>query len=114
MNDGRLVFVERYTAGNVARFLAILGGLYERAGYLGPVDLGVAVTGLHGALSSALASSHNPFTHPYPKPAFRRVRTVSAAELRNANRRVTMELVGRLIEASASPAFDPFATGGRG
>ena len=56
MGDGRLLFVERYVAGNLTRFLKMLGGLYERAGYRGPVDLGVVITGLQGAISSAQAS----------------------------------------------------------
>ena len=53
MDDGRLILSERYVAGNITRFLAILGSLYGRAGYFGPVDVGVAVTGLKDALSSA-------------------------------------------------------------
>lgn len=107
MDDGRLVFAERYVAGNITRFLAVLGSLYERAGYFGPVDVGVAVTGLQDAVSSA--ARWDSWPSPYPRPEYRRTRRLTAVELERAPRRASIELVGRLIEATAGVHYDPFA-----
>jgi len=106
MDDGRLILSERYVAGNITRFLAILGSLYERGGYFGPVDVGVAVTGLEDALSSA--DLWGSWPSPYPRPEYRRTRRLTAVELDREPRHAAMELVGRLIEASAGAHYDPF------
>jgi len=44
--NGRLLVFENIVAGLTARFLAVMGGLYAAGGYRGPVDVGLAVTGL--------------------------------------------------------------------
>lgn len=106
VDDGRLILSERYVAGNITRFLAILGSLYERAGYFGPVDVGVAVTGLKDALSNA--GRWDSWPTPYPRPEYRRPGRFTAVELDREPRRAAMELVGRLIQASAGSHYDPF------
>jgi hypothetical protein len=53
-HGGRLLIYEDQVAGLTVRFLSVLGGLYDAAGYLGPVDVGVAVTGMRGGVSAPL------------------------------------------------------------
>jgi schlafen family protein len=50
LQDDLQVFDEG-VAETTTRFLSLLGALYERSGYLGPVDLGVGITGIEGAVS---------------------------------------------------------------
>ena len=102
MRDGRRVLFEPY----VTRFLAILGGLYARAGYFAPVGVGVAVTGLKDALSSA--DRWDRMRTPYPREEFRRVRRLAAGALASEPRKAAMALVGDLVEASAGPHYDVF------
>lgn len=109
MRDGRRVLFEPYVAGNVTRFLAILGGLYARAGYFAPVGIGVAVTGLKDAVSHA--DRWDRLSTPYPKDDFRRVRRLAASALASEPRESAMALVGDLVEASTGPYFDVFAPG---
>jgi hypothetical protein len=45
---GNLPLIENLVAGLTARFLCVLGDLYAAGAYLGPVDVGLAVTGLEG------------------------------------------------------------------
>jgi len=106
MRDGSRVLFEPYVAGNVTRFLAILGGLYARAGYFAPVGVGVAVTGLKDALSSA--DRWDRMRTPYPREEFRRVRRLAAGALASEPRKAAMALVGDLVEASAGPHYDVF------
>jgi hypothetical protein len=42
--------------GLTTRFFAVLGTLYAAGGYLGPVDVGLAVTGLRGGVSEAMTN----------------------------------------------------------
>jgi len=107
MRDGSRVLFEPYVAGNITRFLAILGGLYDRAGYFAPVGVGVAVTGLKDTVSSA--GRWDRMRTPYPSEEFRRVRRLPAGALASEPRKAATALVGDLVEASAGPHFDVFA-----
>lgn len=49
-NTHGYLFFATITAGNLATFLRLMGELYARAGYRGPVDLGLAITNMRGAL----------------------------------------------------------------
>lgn len=107
----RLIVFESIIAGNLASFLALMGSLYRDAGYLGPIDLGVAVIGLQGAHSSRLLAGHGFFmdSHAYLADEYRRTARVNAAELDDPER-VAMQLVGRLVQATdGRENFDPFA-----
>jgi hypothetical protein len=87
---GRKYVFERNIAGNFAAFVASVATLFAEANYFGPVDLGVAVTNLDGAASSAQTES---MTGPalmrrvatFNASTFRRVRRLGAAsELQDA------------------------------
>ena len=56
-NDGRLLLIENLLAGLTTRFLRVMGDLYAAAAYFGQVDIGLAVTGLEGALSSHMSGN---------------------------------------------------------
>ena len=74
------MILEPAIAGSVTSFLALVGTLYELAGYHGHLDVGVAVEGLHGAVSSTV--SPNSFGHSrYNANEYRRVERFSAGEL---------------------------------
>ena len=45
---GPPIIIEAVIAGNLAAFFAVMGSIYEAAGYHGRVDAGVAITGIEG------------------------------------------------------------------
>ena len=82
-----------------------MGGLYEAAGYVGYVDVGVAVTGIEGSTPYGL--------HHWREDGFsgrvpRRTAQVSAAELRDDAKAVTLSLIRRLLDATRGTAYEPF------
>jgi len=87
-----------------ARVCAVLGGLYQKGGYVGPVDIAVAVTGLSGkdvfiqdpAMPGVL------FTSDYQETT-----GVLAFQLGEDPIRVAQDLVMRLIRALARD-YNPF------
>jgi len=104
-DPGRLVLFEMILAGNLASFFAAMGALYDAAGYVGHVDVGAAVTGIEGAAPYGLHHwGDNTFTGPPP----RRTSRVSAAELRDDAKGVTLSLIGRLLEATRGSSYSVF------
>jgi hypothetical protein len=105
----RLLLFESVIACNLAEFLAAMGGIYDRAGYVGHVDVGVAVLNIEGAHSSLLGEDQIVF-HPitYKAADHKRTERVSASELHDAPREVARRLLARLFEAMAGDAVDPF------
>jgi hypothetical protein len=104
-----LVLFESVIACNLAEFLAAMGGIYDRAGYFGYVDVGVAVLNIEGAHSSLLGEeglTFNPIT--YKAADHRRTERVGASELHGAPQEVARRLLSRLFEAMAGDAVDPF------
>lgn len=91
------------------RAFAAFGKLYEQAGYIGPVDLGVAVIGLAGnnLLSGSNANEHKPLT-PVPfEDDHRDTDQVRADELRTGAATIARHLLMPLIQATAQ-GYDPF------
>ena len=102
---------EDLVAGLTARFLSVLGGLYAAGAYLGPVDTGLAVTGLRGAVSSNL-SSHilsRHFLQPYERDEYRRTGQFPAAALNDDPRAAARKLVLPLTWAITGERYDPFS-----
>lgn len=108
LEDGLFVF-EPLVAGLTTRFLAIVGGLYAAGGYLGPVDVGVAVTGLKGGVSYHLRG--NPWIEraPYSKDQYRRTERFSASQLSGDPRGAAGKLVLPLLQATTLESYDPFS-----
>ncbi len=104
-NNPRIM--EVIIAGTMSGFLSMLGALYRDAGYHGAVDVGVAVTNLHGAGSLAMQGDFS--ERFYGATEFTNTARWSAAELHDAEQR-TRDLLSRFFEASTGrPGYDPFA-----
>lgn len=108
--EGPLLVMEDLVAGLTTRFLYTMGQLYDRAGYLGPVDVGVAVTNLKGdipALSRRNAwGYHYP---PYDRAEYRRTSRVHALGLAGEPQVVAANLILPLVAAVTQEQYDPFA-----
>jgi hypothetical protein len=107
--DGRLLVFENIIAGLTARFLAVLGGLYAAADYLGPVDVGLAVTGLRGGISYVLKQQSMASPRPYDKDQYRRTGRFSAIMLKDDPRGAARTLVLPLARALTTESYDPFS-----
>jgi hypothetical protein len=109
--DDRLLIFEVLIAGQTTRFLHLLGGIYEVAGYVGPVDVGLAVTGLRGGSSvearRRLVSGRESLL--YDRDDYRRTGRFAAAELRQHPRTCARELTEFLFRATTGETYDPFA-----
>jgi hypothetical protein len=96
--EGRLLVYEDLVAGLTTRFLAVLGSLYAAGGYLGSVDVGLAVKGLEGGVSAYLQEHRTLRRHPQPydRDEYRRTERFSALALkvdpRSAARRISLPL----------------------
>jgi len=103
--SGLRVLFETILAGNLASFFAAMGALYEAADYTGSVDVGVALTGIEGAAPFGLHQwGDNKFSGPVPRRTLR----VSAAELRDNPKGITLSLIRRLLDVTRGTAWTPF------
>jgi hypothetical protein len=105
----RLLIFESLVAGLTAKFLAVMGGLYNAGGYLGPVDVGVAVTGLRGGVSYLLRD--NPWIDraPYNKDRYLRTERFPASQLVGDSSGAARTLVLPLLRATTLESYDPFS-----
>ena len=105
----RLLIIDVLVAGLTTRFLAVIGGLYAAGGYSGPVDVGLAVTGLRGGVSYVL--NDDPWTDPtpYDKDQYRRTECLPASQLAGDSRGVARKLVLPLLRAITRERYDPFS-----
>ncbi len=100
---------ENTIAGLTQQAFAALGRLYQEAGYTGPIDVGVAVTGLEGRIVLS-GSAPNAFAALQRVPFFENYRdteTVEAAELAARPRPIARRLLMPLLQATAQ-GYDPF------
>jgi len=109
--DGRLLIFEDIVAGLTVKALAALGGLYGAASYLGPVDVGLAVTGLAGGASGHLRtrSAFDLRSRAYDKDEYRRTGRFSASTLMDEPQSAARRLVLPLVRATTQESYDPFA-----
>lgn len=89
-------------AGEISAVLALAGHLYQRAGYLGPVVAGVAVTGLRGAVGGGVLNQRR-----YNADGYLRTRRFQAPAL-DGSGGAARELVGDLVATFEGESFDPF------
>jgi hypothetical protein len=109
-HGGRLLIYEDQVAGLTVRFLFVLGGLYDAVGYLGPVDVGVAVTGIRGGVSAAL-KDHLILRHslePYGSERYLRTGRFMAPILRDDPRFAARSLVMPLVRVITLEGYNPF------
>lgn len=86
-----------------------MGGLYAAGGYLGPVDMGLAVTGLKGGVSYILHSRIGVDPTPYDKDQYRRSERLSASMVSSDPRGAARKLVLPLLRAITRESYDPFS-----
>lgn len=98
--EGGEVIFESIIAGNLEALIAAMGALYDRVGYFGSVDVGVALTGLQNAHSFSANKSIFGHAQAYPEPEVRRTRRIPASALSDSQVLV-QELLGRFFEASS-------------
>jgi hypothetical protein len=107
--DGRLHIFEDIVAGLTARFLTLLGSLYVAGSYFGPVDVGLAVTGLRGGISHWLSQQIAASPRPYYKERYRRTGRFSAIKLKDDPCGAARKLVLPLARALTTESYDPFS-----
>ena len=102
---------EDLVAGLTTRFLSVLGGLYAAGEYLVPVDTGLAVTGLKGAMSFNLSNDilSRYSLQPYERDEYRRTGQFPAAALSDDPRVAARKLVLPLTRAITGERYDPFS-----
>jgi hypothetical protein len=108
---GRLLIHEDQVAGLTVRFLSVLGGSYDAAGYLGPVDVGVAVTGMRGGVSAAL-QDHRFLRHslePYDGDRYLRTDRSMASLLRDDPQAAARNLILPLTRVITMESYDPLS-----
>jgi hypothetical protein len=101
---GRVMF-DTMLAGNLASFFGAMGAFFETAGYVGHVDVGMALTGIEGSMPYGL---HQWGDNGYSGPAPQRTARVTAAELRDDPKGVTMSLIRRFLDATRGTSYAPF------
>ena len=106
--QGDLRIFEDVVAGLTSRFLSVLGGLYAAGSYLGPVDIGLAITGLRGGISNFLLNQWD-YPWPYDKDQYRRTERFSALMLTNDPTGAARKLVLPLTRAITRERYDPFS-----
>lgn len=98
---GMLHIFDKLIAEALAGLFAVMHRLYTDARYLGPVDVGVAVTNMHGGYSTALVPRF-PEPPPYRAQDFRRTTRIAAAELADS-RTLACDLLRDLFSALSHP-----------
>jgi hypothetical protein len=109
--NGSSMFVlfERAVALTLAQFMGLVGGLYAAAGFYGPVDVGMAVTGIGGATSAHSLGDLRLPGSPYGEHSAMRTRRCDARDLQSDPQGIARLLTSRLFSASAGYEFDPLA-----
>lgn len=105
---GNLLIFEPLIAGNFRAFLAAVGALYEAGGYHGHVDVGLAVTGIAGGITSTRDAFYLYRHDVYNADTYPRHGRLAAAELLEPEA-VTLRLLRHLFEATTGVEdYDPF------
>ena len=103
------LIIEAVVAGNVEAFFAIMGAVYEAAGYRGRVDVGIAITGVEGANSYIRSRNWRMDELRYSADSFTRTAGVNATELTDASV-LTHRLLRHFYTASTGHAdYNPFS-----
>jgi hypothetical protein len=109
--DNRLIF-EQLLASLSKRFVYVLGQLYSKCAYIGPVDIGVAILNIQGATSRA---TYQQIRHPlhdasfrFDAPEYRKLLRVSSMQFSEPHNTLAEELLSKFFHATTQGAVDPF------
>lgn len=107
-SEGVLRLLDVPSSELIVRLLYLAGFIAQRAGYMGPFDLGVAFTGIRGAISYGLATKPHSLVEPRPFDCedYRQTTRVMASELR-VPKDVARVLLSRLFHATVQGHIDP-------
>jgi hypothetical protein len=94
-------------AGNLTAFFSVAGTLYDAARYSGPVDVGVALTGIEGATSHLLYFQYAGEVE-YARPEYRETTRATAAALDRDPTAIARRLLDRFFRVALRGRFDPF------
>ncbi len=109
MRNSMLVVYETGIALNLAQFLRVIGALYSAGGLYGPVDVGMAVTGVSGAISSHTLGERRFPGSPYGEENALRTERSNTRDLHERPREVAQALLGRFFSATFGRDLDPLA-----
>lgn len=113
-NDGPISIFDHLLAGNLASLFSVAGAFYAQAGYIGAVEVGAAVTDLHGAHSHFVVVEQRhvgervTFAEGLDQDEHRRTERVLAADLQERPQEVAEGLLRDLFDALVGMHFDPF------
>jgi hypothetical protein len=110
---GPVSIYENVLAGNLAGFLSAAGTFYAEAGYIGAVDVGLAVTGLRWAHSHFVIAGDRMEERVEPRDGIdqadhRRTERLLASDLQERPHEVAEELLRDLFDALVGMRFTPF------
>lgn len=107
--ENQFLFFPEAPSGLVIRFLSFLGMLYEKAGYFGMVDLGLAITGIRGCIPHMPNNFRfNRIAVPYPIDTYRKTSRVSALVFKEDAIQLAKEMIMPLVSAVTLNYSDPF------
>lgn len=99
---------EELVAGNLSAFFGMLGELYGAAGYVGPVDVGVALTGTAAAVSGTMGRQFRQVAFGHDE--YRETDRIGwAASLCERPREISRGLLQPLFDVVSPIGFDPYA-----
>ena len=98
---------EHGIAATLTQFLSLVGRLYEAGGLYGPIDVGMAVTGIRGAISSYRHDSFLFTPTPYGDEAAFRSKRCDATDLIESPENLSQWLLERLFRASYGTDLNP-------
>lgn len=104
--QGRLLVMERSITRAVSQAFATAAFVYDRAGFHGAVDLGVAVLGIELASGASVAQAFTPAT--YGAPDYRHDERVTMQELSSQRDGVVRRMLAPLFEVISVRGYDPF------
>lgn len=102
----RLVLFDYLIAGNLGKFLSASGFFFDLAGYIGPLDIGVAITNTQQGISYEVFNRVGDIESGFPQESFRRTERVLAHELAEP-KDVAMQLLRHFYDATVGFNFEP-------
>lgn len=113
-NHGPISIFDSLLGGNLAGLFAVAGDFYAQAGYIGAVDVGVAVTGIRGSHSHFAVVEQRQmadrvtFADGLDQEEHRRTERVLASDLQERPHEVAEELLRDLFDALVGMRFTPY------
>lgn len=102
--------LERSVTRDAGQFAAVVGALCERGGYVGAVDLGVALLGIERAAGASMINAFTP--RLYGAPDYRETDRITMQELTAGHQAVVRAILAPLYDVISPAGYDPFNDAG--